>query len=189
MAYLFIIRHGQAAAGWGEDSDPGLSDLGKQQSLSAANEMDALLKRYKIDVDSISVVSSPLLRAKETSIPFCEKFEKGVTIENRVAEIPSPIKEPSKRTPWLMEVMSSEWRNLSPELNEWRDALVEYLESLTKDTVIFSHYIAINVAIGYANKTDRVISFMPDNASIHTLSNANGLAIELLGNQAKTKVN
>ena len=32
LIQIYLIRHGEAEKSWDEDSDPGLSDLGKQQS-------------------------------------------------------------------------------------------------------------------------------------------------------------
>jgi len=33
---IYLVRHGEAAASWGESSDPGLSELGWQQAEDAA---------------------------------------------------------------------------------------------------------------------------------------------------------
>jgi len=38
---IFLVRHGEAAASWGESPDPGLSELGRRQAEVAA----ALLKQ------------------------------------------------------------------------------------------------------------------------------------------------
>ena len=32
LIQIYLIRHGEAEKSWDEDSDPGLSDLGKEQS-------------------------------------------------------------------------------------------------------------------------------------------------------------
>ena len=36
MPRLTLVRHGRAAAGWGDDLDPGLDDLGRAQAESVA---------------------------------------------------------------------------------------------------------------------------------------------------------
>jgi len=36
MIDLVFVRHGEAAHSWGEHTDPGLSELGKQQAEHAA---------------------------------------------------------------------------------------------------------------------------------------------------------
>ena len=91
--------------------------------------------------------------------------------------------------PWLMNVMQEEWQNLSPLLNDWRQACIDYIGSLQHDSVIFSHYIAINVIIGHCQKSDKVITYHPDNCSIHHFDNTPELHIIELGKQANTKIN
>ena len=65
---IFLVRHGEAAASWGEATDPGLSDKGREQAECAADELASMLGDYT------TIVSSPLLRAQETAgfaLPFC----------------------------------------------------------------------------------------------------------------------
>ena len=50
------------------------------------------------------------------------------------------------------------------------------------DAVIFSHFIAINVVIGAVNKSEQVISFRPDHASITVIeAGEGGIAVKALG--------
>ncbi|HBM88422.1 MAG TPA: histidine phosphatase family protein, partial [Rhodobiaceae bacterium] len=58
------------------------------------------------------------------------------------------------------------------------------------DTVIFSHFIAINAAVGHALDDPRVICFRPDNCSV-TVFETQGDKLSVLeqGNEAETKVN
>ena len=42
MARLHLIRHGQAAAGWDADPDPGLDDVGRAQAAGVAATMAEL---------------------------------------------------------------------------------------------------------------------------------------------------
>ena len=39
---LYLIRHGQPKAGFGEDRDPGLDELGRQQAAAVAKELESL---------------------------------------------------------------------------------------------------------------------------------------------------
>ncbi|HBM88421.1 MAG TPA: histidine phosphatase family protein, partial [Rhodobiaceae bacterium] len=64
MARIYMIRHGEAAAGWSEDKDPGLSDLGRAQSEAAAK---TIMSR---EASALPVLSSPLKRCQETSLPL-----------------------------------------------------------------------------------------------------------------------
>jgi len=54
---------------------------------------------------------------------------------------------------------------------------------------VFSHFIAINAAVGYATGDDRVVSFRPDNCSITVMeTSANSLLLIDRGVEADTEV-
>lgn len=190
MTKIYIVRHGEAAASWGEDIDPPLSEKGRQQASEAAHSIAKLIP----DMNGVQCISSPIKRAHETAGFFSESQKKAIVIEPRVAEIPSPGKTLKDRMPWLREVMRSDWNTLSPELTQWRQDCIDFVLSLQADSVIFSHYIAINVLIGHCQKDDRVISYHPDNCSIHQFEvsqteNGRALSIIELGTQASTRIN
>ncbi len=190
MTKIYLVRHGQAAAGWNQDLDPPLSEKGQQQAEQVSDSLVRLIP----NIDETQCISSPIKRAHETAGYFSRKQNKAINIEARVAEIPSPTNELNERMPWLMQVMKSQWSVLSPELNQWRQDCIDYVLSLEQDSVIFSHYIAINVLIGHCNQDDRVISYNPDNCSIHQFEITDSekgreLSIVELGTQAKTKIN
>ena len=58
MPTIYLIRHGQAAAAWGESADPGLSPKGREQARQAASTIKAM--------HPMPIVSSPKARARET---------------------------------------------------------------------------------------------------------------------------
>ncbi|HUJ48347.1 MAG TPA: hypothetical protein VLV55_14525, partial [Rhizomicrobium sp.] len=65
------------------------------------------------------------------------------------------------------------------------------LLAIPEDTAVFTHYIAINVAIGAAAGDDRVVVFSPDNCSV-TILETDGGVLRLIekGREAPlTKVN
>jgi len=180
MAKLYLVRHGRATAGWNEDYDPGLDKLGRSQAQRAAQ----VLKPLGI----FRIISSPLARARETATPLAEAWGCSVKIEERVGEIPPPSKGLKDRGLWLGEVMAQKWPDLSRDLKVWRKGIIEALLSLDSETVVFSHFIAINTAVGKATGDERVVSFMPDNGSITVISTDNGrLQLVRLGSQGETK--
>jgi broad specificity phosphatase PhoE len=59
MSLIYLIRHGQAEAGWNTHRDPGLDDTGRQQAEAAA--------RALADRGPLPIVVSPMRRARETA--------------------------------------------------------------------------------------------------------------------------
>ncbi len=182
MAKLYFVRHGKAAAGFGAHADPGLDATGRLQAKNIAEKLAQL--------PQMRIISSPLLRAQETALPLCAQWNSRADIEPSIAEIPSPTTDLAQRSAWLRGVMQETWNNLDEDLHAWRTVMIAYLLSIEEDCVLFSHFIAINVAVGHANKDGRMISFRPDNASCTLLSNDGGsLRILELGAEAETHVN
>ena len=85
MTTIYFVRHGEAEAGFGSHRDPGLSELGRTQAVATAKHLASL--------DPIPIFSSPLLRAQETAQSLANIWDAPITIEDRIAEIPSPIEE------------------------------------------------------------------------------------------------
>lgn len=195
MPRIYMIRHGKAAAGWDADADPGLDDLGRRQAEAAADDIE---KRVGAP---LPVLSSPLRRCRETAEPLSGRWGLQPVIEPRVAEVPSPVEDLRARGEWLRSIMAGTWADAvaagdgkhtayDSKLLAWRQSVVDALLELENDTVIFSHFIAINVALGHAVEDPRVICFKPDNGSV-TVFETKGGALSLLeqGREADTKVN
>ncbi|HZD26542.1 MAG TPA: histidine phosphatase family protein, partial [Alphaproteobacteria bacterium] len=67
--------------------------------------------------------------------------------------------------------------------------LIGRLLAVPEDTVVVSHFVAINVAVGHALGDDRVVQFRPDNGSITVLeSDGARLSVVELGAEAETTV-
>lgn len=178
MPFIYLVRHGQAAAGYSEDPDPGLSDLGRTQSETAAASLCAARPER--------ILSSPLKRALETAEPYAQIVEQPIILEPRVSEIPSPNLSVSERGAWLQGIMQGQWSNQSTTLKAWQASLVDVLMEAEEDTVIFSHFVAINALVSAVTKNDDVLVFRPDNASITTFRQSEG---ELtLVNQGATRL-
>lgn len=184
MPRLYLIRHGEPSGNWGQspDTDPGLTDLGRKQAESAGERLAKTPPKL--------IVSSPLRRARETAIPLARAMNLDPTIADAVAEIPTPSDIPfEQRGDWLRKLMTGEWNEADASLQTWRNGVVAYLASLQDDTAIFSHFVAINVALGAAIGDDRVVCFKPAHASI-TVLETKGRAIALveLGETSDTTV-
>lgn len=158
MPTIYLIRHGQAAVGWGESADPGLDAFGREQAAQVSKTMPAM--------HPMPIISSPMLRARETAAPLAEAWQSTPQIDPRFSEIPSPKQMFLDRKAWIKDILSRRWDAMEPVLQTWREDLLAAVQSLQQDTVVFTHFIAINAVVGYALGDDRVMVFLPDNASI-----------------------
>ena len=182
MIKLFFVRHGEASSSWDQSSDPGLSELGHQQAKTVAHEIAASLPPAKI-------ISSPLRRAQETAAPLQQIWKSTVQIEPTIAEIPSTGIPFEDRRAWLSGLMQSNWDEQPDNLTRWRDGILETLKAQTEDTVFFTHFMVLNVIVGALSKTEKIVSFRPDNCAI-TRVTLLGTQLELLdkGREAVTVV-
>lgn len=165
MARLYLVRHGEPLATWGEaDPDPGLSKLGLAQAAHAAS----LLRGH----GARAAITSPLLRCRETAAAFEMETGAVADIAHGVREVPTPATVQDRRA-WLADVMAGAWSRF-PDLAGFRAGVVDTLCAQTRDVAVFSHYVAINVAVGAALGDDAVMVFKPAHASITILSNDGG---------------
>lgn len=186
MPRLYLVRHGRAAATFAEHADPGLDDLGRQQAEVVSARLAPL--------GALALLSSPLARAKETAAPLQSRWRQPLRIDHRLAEIPSDTSDLLGRAAWLGSIMGGRVIDLSAPLQAWCAQVGECLLELQEDTVIFSHFIAINIAVGIALGDDRLITFRPDNASvtiIESFSKGAARALRLIerGHEAASTVN
>lgn len=189
MAHLYLVRHAKPAASWGEDSDPGLDATGIAQARAVAEELAGSLSRMPL-------YTSPLRRCRETAEPLAQVWFCDPEPMPAVAEIPAPPLDLADRHDWLIAAMRGTWQQLqanappgSIDYLAWRRQLVDTLLALEHDCVICTHFIALNVAVGAAQRRDEVVCFRPDYASVTVLGTDGGhLRIVDLGRQAETFV-
>jgi len=163
MARLYLVRHGRASAGFSESHDPGLDDVGHEQADAVARELEPH--------GPLAILTSPLKRARETSAPLARLWNMEPVVEAAVAEIPSPTSSLEERAMWLRNFMAGSWRHATPPLAQWREDAIAVLLGVRGDSVIFTHYIAINVAAGAATGNDNIVVFSPDNTSVTIFEN------------------
>ena len=77
---ILLVRHGEAAASWGQSADPGLSELGWRQAELVSSHLKKL-----VGDQTPSLFSSPLKRAQETAQPFAEAVKISSDVEENVA--------------------------------------------------------------------------------------------------------
>ena len=142
------------------------------------------------------IFTSPLRRCRETARALEKQWQQTAQILEAVAEIPSPPAELPDKQLWLKQAMRGTWQELrdstppgSPNYLAWRETLLNSLARITGDSVIFSHYVAINVVVGAAQSRDEVVCFRPDHASVTCVDvSANELRVVALGRERHTTV-
>lgn len=179
---VFLVRHGQAAAGWDSDPDPGLSPLGLQQAQSVC---DAFASGTPFPL-----FSSPLRRAQQTAAPLSDIWRIPVQIDPAFIEIPAPKGlSMAERMSWLLSVRDLTWQQASEDLWQWRRQMLDRLTAFSEPCIVFTHFMVMNLAAGVALETDRLVHYQPANGSILSLSVGAGVVeIVDLGLQAETRV-
>jgi broad specificity phosphatase PhoE len=170
-ARLYLVRHGRASASFAEARDPGLHAAGRAQAEEVAARLAPL--------GPLPIVVSPLRRTRETAAPLERRWARTARIEPAVAEIPSADPDLARRREFLRGVMADRWPELGPDLRAWRDAVIAALLAIEEPTVVVSHFIAINVAVGHALGDERVVAFAPANGSV-TVVDVHGGALRLI---------
>jgi broad specificity phosphatase PhoE len=182
MTRVYLVRHGRAAAGWDADPDPDLDEFGWEQAHAVAETLAPL--------GPCQIVSSPLLRCRSTAMPTATLWGIQPLIEPKVAEIPSPEGvEMADRVGWLRAAMTGRWSELGPRYTDYRDQVVARVAQCESDTVIFSHFVAINAVIGACQGDDRLVIRSLDNCSV-TVVDVDGERMSLVqgGHEADTLI-
>lgn len=184
MTRLHLVRHGQAAAGWDVHADPGLDDVGVAQAEAMAGSLAAH--------GPLPIVVSPLRRTRETAAALERRWGCTSRVAAAVGEIATPATLGfDGRGAWLRSVLASRWGDVDPELRAWRDTALDALRAIDEETVVVTHFVAINVAVGAADRDDRVVCFLPDNCSRTVLNvdrDTGALQVVERGAEARTVV-
>jgi probable phosphoglycerate mutase len=180
---IVLVRHGEAAARWGEHADPGLSEKGQEQAEKASTTLLDLLD------DQVTVISSPMLRARQTAQPYAMALGIETKVDEAFREIPTPA-ELSNRRDWLAQFMRQTWSSQSELVSSWRDRILLSLVDLQAPAVIFTHYMVLNAVVSQLTGRDETVCFRPDNASITELRrNGKRMRLIRLGTEMQTVVN
>lgn len=184
---LVLVRHGQPTANWSDGpGDAGLDAVGHEQARIMARSLDSF--------GPASLVTSPLRRTRETAAALEAHRGLVARVEPSVAEIASPAAlktDAGARADWLAAVMAGRWdaAGLDDSVRAWRNAVVAALVGLLNDTIVVTHYVAINVAVGAATADHRVSPVSPAHCSAHHFEVVAGrLRLVTLGAQGATPV-
>ena len=183
MAVVHLVRHGRATGGWDVDPDPGLDDVGVEQARR-------LVDRLARPLGARPIVTSPLRRCRETAAPLATRWGGGADVEPLVTEIPSPPGVPmGERVAGCggdgRDVVGARRRATRPTATTSSAASPR----CAVDTVVVSHFVAINAVIGACTGDDRVVIHSLDNTSVTTVETTPaGLVLIEAGHEADTLI-
>ena len=179
---IHLVRHGEAEAGWSVDPDPGLSVLGRGQAQAVRDQLVA--------AGPLPLFSSPLRRAQQTAQPLAHAWQTAVIVEPAFREIPAPSHlSLQDRIGWLLSVRDLDWSQADPALWQWRDAIATQLSALKSSSVIFTHFMVLNLVAGLASGCSRLVHYQPANGSILTITVEQGnFSVLDWGQQAESNV-
>ncbi|MBU4434579.1 MAG: phosphoglycerate mutase family protein [bacterium] len=188
MAPVYVIRHGRPASTWGgAEDDPGLDEAGRQQAILAMETLMALPENER----PRSVVSSPLRRCRETAVPMAQALGVEIIIDPSVGEIPTPADMPAADRPgWLRAAFGGAWSEIVGDL-DYRVWATDVAAAVAKypQAAVFSHFVALNAAVGVATGEARVAAFHPDHCSITRFEIGDGrLILREKGREAQSQV-
>jgi 2,3-bisphosphoglycerate-dependent phosphoglycerate mutase len=161
MKEIFLVRHGEARVPWSAGQDAGLSERGHAQAAAVAAALASC--------DGHDLISSPLLRARETALPLSHVQRRQPQVDARFSEVPIE-NNVARRKAWLTEVAEGTWDDVDQRINDWREAAWAALDELPRSTIIFTHFMLINALVTRATNDPRLVSFEPDYASVTTLT-------------------
>ena len=182
MARLVLVRHAEPTASWGGDHlDPGLSVTGREQAEGVAATLASR--------GPVPIVTSPLLRAQETATPLARRWGLEPRRCPAVGEIATPSGLSRPRVDWLRGVLAGGWPEVEPAARRWRAELLDAVRAIDERTIVFTHFVAINVVVGATTGDDRVWSCSPAHASVTEIDvEGPDLTLVNLGDQSPSRI-
>ena len=127
-------------------------------------------------------------RCRDTAGEFERTIRTAARITPEVSEICTPD-DVVDRVSWLRGVMAGRWDREGVDYKPWRQAMIDVLDSLAPQTVVFTHFVAINAIVSQLNNDPNVTVFRPGYCSVTTLKRQNGrLQVAELGSESATRV-
>jgi broad specificity phosphatase PhoE len=194
MPLIYMVRHGRVASNPSDAANPELSPEGRSQADTVARELSERLPR------PLPILTSPLLRCRETAAPLCARWQVEPLVDRRLAEVPGPEPELLARDEWIRRSLVLDWpqfielgqsfgNGFDAVMTTWREEVLQAVMACQTDTVMFSHFVPLNVLAGRCLRSERVACFRPDHTSI-TVFETRGTDIRLIerGREVKTRV-
>jgi broad specificity phosphatase PhoE len=119
-----------------------------------------------------------------------DKFQKHLNINSIYSEIPSSDIDKSDKKNWLRDIMQLDIDYLPEEVLKWKNNLVDDCLNLSKDTIVFTHFMVINALVGSLLKNNVLMYFYPNYVSVTKITFENKEVKSIsLGDEKKTIIN
>ena len=142
-------------------------------------------------IGPLPVVVSPLRRTRETAAPLARALVGGAggRAGASVSSPRRPIRSPTTRT-WLRTLMAGTGADHAAVMDPFRARVLGAIRALRADTVVVTHFLAINAVVGAATDDDRVVCFTPTHCSrtVVDLDGDGRLRVVELGDSGRTDV-
>jgi len=113
-----------------------------------------------------------------------------ITIDDAFSEIPASNIKLERRMEWLKSMMNMDIAMLPEDVKEWRSRIIKKLKNIKSNSIIFSHFMVINVVVGYIKNHPILLSMYPDNGSLTKIKVSNGkISLIKIGDEKNTKIN
>ncbi len=113
----------------------------------------------------LPVVVSPLRRTQETAAPLIERWSIDPMIEPGVGELAAPADAPVNHATWLRSIMAGRGADHRAVIDPFRERVLGAIRAIHTDTIVVTHFLAINAIVGAATEDDRVVCFAPGHCS------------------------
>ena len=179
MTRLVLVRHGRPDGTWGRDPDPGLDAVGHDQARAAADALAPL--------GPLPVVVSPLRRTRETAAPLLARWSVVPVVEPAVGELTAPVDPDPDHATWLRTLMAGTGAEHAAVMDPFRARVLGAIRALRTDTVVVTHFLAINAVVGAATADDRVVCFTPTHCArtVVDLDDRGALRVVELGDSGR----
>ncbi|MGZ4677225.1 MAG: histidine phosphatase family protein [Acidimicrobiia bacterium] len=158
---LTLVRHARPDGTWGLDPDPGLDRVGRDQAEAMAEAIGGRAP--------VPVVVSPLRRTRETAAPLLARWGIEAVVEPAVGELTAPLDPRPDHATWLRALMAGRGADHAGVMAPFRSRVLGAIRALRTDTVVVTHFLAINAVVGAATDDDRVVCFTPGHCSVTTV--------------------
>ena len=154
VARIYLIRHGEARASFGEDPDPGLSEAGPTGRRKTPPARYGPSARCRSSARRSPAPAKPRNRSPMPGI----RHPRSSRALQRYP--PQTCRSPSAHSGSAARCQAA-GATCPPHHVAWRDALVAYILGIGRDTLVVSHFVAINAVVGAAVGDDAMLVFRP----------------------------